>query len=80
MLQKHITIEEFRRAEGSMEEVLVEGLSKNSREDLTGRTRTNRIVNFKGSAALIGQLVDVEITKGYANSLRGAIPGVRGRC
>lgn len=76
-LQKAITIEQFKAAEGSREEVLVEGLSKNSKEDLTGRTRTNRIVNFRGDHSLIGKLVDVEITKGYANSLRGANPSAR---
>jgi tRNA-2-methylthio-N6-dimethylallyladenosine synthase len=72
-LQKAITIEEFKCTEGSAEEVLVEGLSKNSGEDLTGRTRTNRIVNFKGDLWMIGKLVGVEITKGYANSLRGTV-------
>ena len=40
---------------------------------LTGRTRTNRIVNFKGTPDMIGKLVEVEIVKGYANSLRGSI-------
>ncbi len=72
--QKAITRERLRSSEGSRVEVLVEGLSKNSEEELTGRTRTNRIVNFKGARDMIGKLVEVEIVKGYANSLKGALP------
>jgi tRNA-2-methylthio-N6-dimethylallyladenosine synthase len=72
--QKAITKERFGSSEGSRAEVLVEGLSKNSKEDLTGRTRQNRIVNFRGDPAMIGRLVDVEIVKGFANSLRGTNP------
>jgi tRNA-2-methylthio-N6-dimethylallyladenosine synthase len=59
--------------EGSKAEVLVEGASKNSSEDLTGRTRTNRIVNFKGTPDMIGKLVEVKVVEGCANSLRGSI-------
>ncbi len=73
-LQKSITRERFRSLEGTRAEVLVEGASKNSADELTGRTRTNRIVNFTGSPDMIGKLVDVEVVKGYANSLRGAEP------
>lgn len=46
---------------GRLEEVLVEGVSKNKEGILTGRTRTNKIVNFPGEQSLIGQLVDVKI-------------------
>ncbi|MCX7842104.1 MAG: tRNA (N6-isopentenyl adenosine(37)-C2)-methylthiotransferase MiaB, partial [Clostridia bacterium] len=35
-------------------EVLVEGLSKNSVYMYTGRTRTNKIVNFKGNEEMVG--------------------------
>ncbi len=70
-VQKQITLKKNRAMEGRILEVLVEGKSKNSRDDLTGRTRHNRIVNFKGGADMIGRLVDVKIIKGYANSLRG---------
>jgi tRNA-2-methylthio-N6-dimethylallyladenosine synthase len=76
-LQKEITKQLFRGAEGSRVEVLVEGLSKNSHDDLTGRTRTNRIINFRGAPEMIGKLVEVEIVKGYANSLRGVDPRLK---
>jgi tRNA-2-methylthio-N6-dimethylallyladenosine synthase len=35
-----------------------------------GRTECNRIVNFKGSPRLVGQLIDVTITEAYPHSLR----------
>jgi tRNA-2-methylthio-N6-dimethylallyladenosine synthase len=70
--QKAVTRDIYGGMEGSVVEVLVEGRSKNSGVELTGRTRTNRIVNFEGGPQLIGKLVSVRIVKGYANSLRGA--------
>jgi len=59
--------------EGSIQRVLVESLSRKSVEDLTGRTENNRVVNFKGSAELIGQFVDVRVIDAYKNSLRGEL-------
>ena len=76
-LQKAITREKFKKLEGSRAEVLVEGTSKKSPEELAGRTRTNRIVNFRGPASMVGRLVELEIAKGYANSLRGAEPKLK---
>ncbi len=70
-LQKRITLERNQALEGSYEEILVEGLSKGSKEEVTGRTSSNKVVNFRGSPDLIGQLVKVRVEEGYANSLRG---------
>jgi tRNA-2-methylthio-N6-dimethylallyladenosine synthase len=72
-LQKEITLNKNRALEGRSEEIFVEGISKGSREEMTGRTSSNKVVNFKGSAELIGQLVEVRIEKGCANSLRGKL-------
>ena len=47
-LQDKHTQEKNTALEGSIQEVLVEGRSKNSEHDLMGRTRSWRIVNFKG--------------------------------
>ncbi len=77
-VQKAITRERFVMMEGSWVEVLVEGLSKNSSDELTGRTRMNHIVNFRGAREMIGELVKIQITKGYANSLRGAQAHITG--
>jgi tRNA-2-methylthio-N6-dimethylallyladenosine synthase len=70
-LQKEITREKNIAMEGKVVEVLVEGMSKNSLHELTGRTRQNKIVNFKSTHKLIGEIVDVKVLKGYANSLKG---------
>ena len=69
-LQKQITRERNRAIEGMLEEVLVEGYSKKGGQ-LTGRTRSNKIVNFIGINSYIGKLVTVNIEQGYLNSLRG---------
>jgi tRNA-2-methylthio-N6-dimethylallyladenosine synthase len=71
-VQKAITREKNRALEGTEAEVLAEGLSKNSSEELTGRARSNKVVNFKGTRNFVGELVEVEIIKGCANSLKGA--------
>jgi tRNA-2-methylthio-N6-dimethylallyladenosine synthase len=71
-VQKVITREKNRALEGREAEVLAEGMSKNSTEELTGRARSNKVVNFKGARNLVGELVEVEIIKGCANSLKGA--------
>lgn len=73
-VQKSITIKKNKAMEGKTIQVLVEGTSKNSNEELTGRTRTNKIVNFKGKRDMIGSMTDVKIVKGYANSLKGEKP------
>lgn len=70
-LQARHTLQKNRALEGSVEEVLVEGASKGSPADVTGRTRSNRIVNFSGDGSLRGQTVPVKIVRGYAHSLRG---------
>ncbi|MBW6409543.1 tRNA (N6-isopentenyl adenosine(37)-C2)-methylthiotransferase MiaB [Clostridium weizhouense] len=60
-------------AEGKIYEVLVEGVSKNDENKLTGRTRNARLVNFDGCTELIGKLVNVKITKANSFSLIGEI-------
>lgn len=72
-MQKSITLERNKALEGTVVEVLVEDVSKNSSEEMTGRTRTNKIVNFRGSSSMRGKVVKVAIARGYANSLKGEI-------
>jgi len=72
-IQKEITLQKNQELEGRVEEVLVEGQSKQSDQDMTGRTRSNKIVNFEGDLSLVGKLVPVRITKAYPHSLRGEI-------
>lgn len=58
---------------GKEVEVLVEGLSKSSKTTYTGRTRGNKIVNFKGSPELVGTLVKVKIDTIQTWSLQGKL-------
>lgn len=58
---------------GKEVEVLVEGLSKNSKTTYTGRTRENKIVNFKGNSDLVGKLVKVKIDTIQTWSLKGKL-------
>lgn len=58
---------------GSVQSVLVEGVSKKNPLHLTGRTENNRVVNFAAHPRLIGQFVDVLITEALPNSLRGRV-------
>ncbi|MFB6434769.1 MAG: tRNA (N6-isopentenyl adenosine(37)-C2)-methylthiotransferase MiaB [Candidatus Malihini olakiniferum] len=62
-----------RRMLGSIQRILVEGTSKKSIIELSGRTENNRVVNFEGTPEMIGKFVDVEIVDVYPNSLRGVV-------
>ena len=56
---------------GKIEEVLVEGLSKNNDQILSGRNRKNKLINFAGDKSKIGQIVNVKITATKSFSLDG---------
>ena len=58
---------------GSVQKVLVEGPSRKDPRELAGRTDNNRVVNFPASPRLIGQMVDVRITRALPHSLRGEV-------
>src|SRR4030095_3731314 len=55
---------------GTRQRILVEGPSRKDPNELMGRTECNRIVNFKGAARLVGQVVHVTISEAYPPSLR----------
>ena len=58
---------------GTVQRVLVEGVSRRDIRQLAGRTENNRVVNFDGDPALIGQFAEVKITEALPNSLRGEL-------
>ena len=58
---------------GTVQRILVEGVSKKDASELAGRTDNNRIVNFAGQPRLAGRFVDVLITAALPHSLRGEI-------
>lgn len=74
-IQDTYAFEKNKSLEGSIEDVLVEGTSKNYERDVSGRTRSNRIVNFHADRALIGNIVSVRIKRAYLHSLRGEMLG-----
>jgi tRNA-2-methylthio-N6-dimethylallyladenosine synthase len=71
-IQRAITLEKNRRLEGQALEILVEGESKKGGQ-LTGRTATNKIVNFAHKNSLVGELVNVTIKRAHVNSLWGIL-------
>ena len=58
---------------GTVQRLLVEGVSKRDASELMGRTECNRVVNFPGHARLMGQMVDVRITEAKTYTLRGEV-------
>lgn len=56
-----------------VEKVLVDGISKNDKSTLTGRTDGFKLVNFAGKKELIGSIVDVKITDAKTFSLFGEV-------
>lgn len=74
-VQRPITQRKNAVYQGRVENVLVEGPSKTDRSRLAGRTSSNRVVNFDGPTALIGEIVPLLITRVKANSLEGSLQG-----
>lgn len=70
-IQDRITEKKNKALEGTIQEVLLEGESETDKQKLTGRTRTNKIVNFKKINVKKGTLILVEIIKGKKHSLEG---------
>jgi tRNA-2-methylthio-N6-dimethylallyladenosine synthase len=62
-----------RRMVGGRQRILVEGYSRKSERELSGRTENNRVVNFEGPDDLIGQFATVEITQALNNSMKGIL-------
>ncbi|MCW8928704.1 MAG: tRNA (N6-isopentenyl adenosine(37)-C2)-methylthiotransferase MiaB [Gammaproteobacteria bacterium] len=59
---------------GSVQKVLVHGISKKDTSEVSGRTENNRVVNFDPQGHdLIGKIISVKITDAYSNSLRGEL-------
>ncbi len=58
---------------GRVEKVLVDGPSKRNSKTYGGRTETFKLVDFKGSPEMVGQIVDVKITGANTFSLVGEV-------
>jgi tRNA-2-methylthio-N6-dimethylallyladenosine synthase len=72
-LQTQLSLESNKREIGKVVEVLVEGYSKRSREDMYGRTSQYKTVVFPREGRQIGELVKVQIETASAATLKGKI-------
>ena len=70
-LQNELSAESNARCVGKTFEVLLEGTSKRSREQLYGRTEQNRVVIVDRGQLRIGQSVTVRITESTSATLKG---------
>jgi tRNA-2-methylthio-N6-dimethylallyladenosine synthase len=72
-LQNRLSAEANNRCIGKTYEVLAEGVSKRSRDQLFGRTEQNRVVVFNKGTHRIGDFVTVRIVEASSATLKGVI-------
>ena len=73
-VQGGVTLKKNKALVGTTQEVLVEGLSKKSPNQLTGRTPCNKIANFTDGTlgmARVGRILPVRIVEAFSHSLLG---------
>lgn len=70
-LQNNLSLESNQREIGKVVEVLVEGFSKRSHDDMYGRTSQYKTVVFPRGGHHIGELVNVRIISASAATLKG---------
>lgn len=72
-LQNQLSLESNQREIGKTVEVLVEGFSKRSHDDMYGRTEQYKTVIFPRTNQKIGDIVQVHVLEATAATLRGKI-------
>lgn len=72
-LQNRLSLASNQRCIGRVYEVLAEGVSKRSRDQLVGRTEQNRVVVFDRAGHRVGDFVKVEITEANSATLKGNV-------
>jgi len=72
-VQNELSLESNRRCIGREFEVLVEGVSKRSREQLFGRTEQNKVVVFDRGDVRTGSYVTLRITDASSATLHGVV-------
>jgi len=78
-LQREIQIGWHERALGSVEDVLVDSVSRRRAWEVAGRTSGNTVVNLPGPPEWIGRLLPVRLTGYGPNSLRGEVEAAHAR-
>ena len=72
-LQNELSLAANERCIGQEYDVLIEGVSKRSREQLFGRTEQNKVVVFDRAGHRIGQTIRVVITEASSATLKGKV-------
>ena len=72
-LQNELSAEANRQSIGKQYEILVEGVSKRSKDELFGRTGQNKVVIVPRKELCIGQTVPVIITESSSATLKGNV-------
>lgn len=70
-LQRRLSADANARCVGQAYAVLVEGVSKRSRDQLFGRTEQNRVIVFDRGSHRIGDFVTVKVTDSSSATLKG---------
>lgn len=70
-LQNQLSAESYRKDIGKTYEILVEGVSKRSKDQLFGRTQQNKVVVFDRGTHHIGDFVNVKILESSSATLKG---------
>ena len=72
-LQNELSAQSNKNCEGKVYEVLVEGVSKRSKEQLFGRTEQNKVVIFDRGTCRVGDFVKVMIHESSSATLKGIV-------
>ena len=71
--QNEYSLDKNKSVVDKIEKVLVEGVSKKDPHYMTGKTRSNKTVNFVGGDNLRGRILSVKINNAHVHSLSGEL-------
>ena len=74
-LQNELSLAANQRCIGQEYDILIEGVSKRSREQLFGRTEQNKVVIFDRADHRVGETIRVRITEATSATLKGEVVG-----
>ena len=74
-LQNELSLAANQRCIGQEYNILIEGVSKRSREQLFGRTEQNKVVIFDRADHRVGETIRVRITEATSATLKGEVVG-----
>ena len=72
-LQNELSLTANQRCIGQEYDILIEGVSKRSREQLFGRTEQNKVVIFDRADHRVGETIRVRITEATSATLKGEV-------